>query len=201
MKWAQRVLVCRKCDAIRLYVFMYECSLFFLFIIWWSFNIMFSIFFALFMTYNYENLCTSKILLLSETIEKHFSVNKWKKKKKNKLQQPYWMKTMRSLIIFIIFVHVCQWTFHHFEEFQEKKNRQATERKGSQKSNYCVVENDITVEQIRTVVYIYFDLRCCWHVTTAAAAACLLFLFSFGFVFSRFYWILLLVLYILDTTN
>lgn len=45
MKWAQRVLVCRKCDAIRLYVFMYECSLFFLFIIWWSFNIMFSIFF------------------------------------------------------------------------------------------------------------------------------------------------------------
>lgn len=93
------------------------------------------------------------------------------------------MKTMRSLIIFIIFVHVCQWTFHHFEEFQEKKNRQATERKGSQKSNYCVVENDITVEQIRTVVYIYFDLRCCWHVT-AAAAACLLFFFIWFCFFS-----------------
>lgn len=65
------------------------------------------------------------------------------------------------------------------------KNRQATERKGSQKSNYCVAENDITVEQIRTVVYIYFDLRCCWHVT-AAAAACL-----FLFIWFCFYSVLL----------
>lgn len=200
MKWAQRVLVCRKCDAIRLYVFVYECSLFFLFIIWWSFNIMFS-FFLRCSWHIITRICVQAKSYFCLKQSKNTFLLTNKKKKKNKLQQPYWMKTMRSLIIFIIFVHVCQWTFHHFEEFQEKKNRQATERKGSQKSNYCVVENDITVEQIRTVVYIYFDLRCCWHVTAAAAAACLLFFFLFGFVFSRFYWILLLVLYILDTTN
>lgn len=63
--------------------------------------------------------------------------------------------------------------FTTLKNSKRKKKHQATERKGSQKSNYCVVENDITVEQIRTVVYIYFDLRCCWHVTVAAA--CLFF--------------------------
>lgn len=98
------------------------------------------------------------------------------------------MKTMRSLIIFIIFVHVCQWTFHHFEEFQEKKKPPSNRKKGKPKVELlCCWKwyNRWTDQNCRLHIFWFEVLLTCYH-----CCCCCLFVIFF-FIWFCFFSVLL----------